>query len=88
MPEVLEIEQTNEKETPQAEPKWDSWTVEIPNEIIEALGLEKDSLAALTVVNRKIEGKVISPSEEIKEISKRVLEKNKEAYEELKKLGD
>jgi hypothetical protein len=79
MPEVLEIEQVEVEVTETNKPKWDSWTVEIPPEIIEAQDL-KDG---------KIEGEIISPlSGKLKEISKRILEKNRKVYEELKRLGD
>lgn len=88
MPEVLEIEQIEAEETQAAEPKWDSWTVKIPAEIIEAQGLAEGSLAVLTVRDGKIEGEITSPSSELSAISKRILEKRREAYEELKRLGD
>ena len=88
MPEVLEIEEIETEETQIAKPKWDSWAVKIPQEIIEAQGLAEDSLAVLTVSNGKIEGEISSLSPQLKEISKRILEKNREVYEELKRLGD
>lgn len=89
MPEILEIEQTETDEIKTADPQWDSWTVEIPQEIIEAQGLAEGSLAAFTIKDGKIEGEIIPPlSKELKEISKRILEKNGEVYEELKRLGD
>lgn len=88
MPEVLEIGQIEAEETQSAEPGWDSWTVEIPPEIIEAQGLAEGSLAVLTVRDGKIESEITSSSPELKEISKRILEKRREVYEELKRLGD
>lgn len=88
MPEVLEFEQTETEETQTAEPKWNSWTVEIPTEIIEAQGLAKGTLVTLTFCEGKIESQLIIPSLKIKNISKRILEKRREVYEELKRLGD
>lgn len=89
MPEVLEIEQAETAETETVRPKWDSWTVEIPPEIIEAQGLTEGSLATFTVKDGKIEGEIILPlSGKLREISERILEKNREVYEELKRLGD
>ena len=88
MPEILEIEQIETEETQTAEPKWDSWAVEIPPAIIEAQGLAKGSLAVLTVRDGKIEGEITFSSPELTTISKRILEKRREAYEELKRLGD
>jgi hypothetical protein len=88
MPEVLEIEQTETDKTQEVKPKWDSWTVEIPPEIIRAQGLAEGSLATFTVKDGKIAGEIITPSLKLKEISKRILEKNREVYEELKRIGD
>jgi len=88
MPEILEIEQTEAKEVQIDKPKWDSWVVEIPQEIIEAQDLAKNSLVVLTYQNGKIESEITSPSSKMKAISKRLLEKNRKVYEELKRLGD
>jgi hypothetical protein len=88
MPEVLEVEQIQTEETQAIKPKWDSWVVEIPKEIIEAQGLAEGSLAVLTYCDGKIEGEIPSHSPRLKEISKRILEKNREVYEELKRIGD
>ena len=88
MPEVLEIEEIKTEETKITKPNWDSWTVKIPPEIIEAQGLAEDSLAVLTVNKGKIEGEIATLLPQLKEISKRILEKNREVYEELKRLGD
>jgi hypothetical protein len=88
MPEVLEIEQAEAEETKEIKQKWDSWVVEIPKEIIEAQGLNEGALVSLTCRNGRVEGEIINPSPELKEISRRLLEENRELYEELKRLGD
>jgi hypothetical protein len=88
MPEVLEIEQLETEETEIVKPKWDSWTIEIPQEIIEAQGLAEGSLATFTIKDGQIEGQIITRSSKLKEISKQILEENREVYEELKRLGD
>ena len=88
MPEVLEIEQIETTETESVKPEWDSWTIEIPQEIIEAQGLPEGSLVTLTYREGTIESEMIIPSYKLKEISQRILEKNREVYEELKRLGD
>ncbi len=88
MPEVLEIEQVEIGETPSTRPKWDSWTVEIPPEIIKAQGLTEGSLVILTYTNGRIESDITSLSPQLKKISKRILEKRRGAYEELKRFGD
>jgi hypothetical protein len=89
MPEVLEIEQVRTEEIENAKPKWDSWTVEIPQEIIEAQGLAEGSLAHFTVKNGKIEGEIIPPlSGKLKEVAEKILKKRRRLYEELKRIGD
>lgn len=88
MPEVLEIEQIETGEIQTVEPKWDSWAVEIPPEIIKAQGLAEGSLVVLTYRDGRIESEITSLSPKLKEISNRLLEKNREVYEELKRLGD
>lgn len=88
MPEVLEIEQIETTETESVKPEWDSWTIEIPQEIIEAQGLPEGSLVTLTYREGTIESEMIIPSYKLKEISQRILEKNRQVYEELKRLGD
>ena len=88
MPEVLEIEQTEAEKNQAVKPKWDSWTVEIPHEIIEAQGLADGSLVTLTYREGKVESELITPSLKLKKISQRILEKRRGVYEELKRLGD
>ena len=89
MPEVLEIEQIEvEKTVETIEPNWNSWTIAIPQEIIEAQGLTEGSLVNLIYEDGEIKSQLIVPSAKMKEISKRILEKNREAFEELKRLGD
>lgn len=88
MPEVLEIEEVGTEETQIVKPKWDSWVVEIPQEIVDAQGLTEGSLVVLTCRNGKIETEITILSPKSKEISKRLLKKNRDAYEELKRLGD
>ena len=89
MPEVLEIEQVETVESETVEPKWDSWTVEIPPEIIEAQGLTEGSLATFTIKDGQIEGEIIPPlSGKLKEVAEKILKKRKRLYEELKRIGD
>lgn len=88
MPEILEIEQIETEKSPEIKPKWNSWVVEIPKEVIEAQGLDEDALISLTYQNGEIEAKIINHSPELKRISKEILEKNRGLYEELKRLGD
>ncbi len=88
MPEVLEIEQIGADEIQEIKPKFDSWVVEVPKEVVEAQGLNEGALVSLTYRNGQIEAEIINPSPELKEMSRQILEENRELYEELKRLGD
>lgn len=89
MPEILEVEQTETENHDLKDFKVASWLVEIPENVIEALNLQKGSRIALTIKNDEISGDILPPmSDKIKEISKRILEKRREAFEEFKRLGD
>ena len=89
MPETLEIEQSETENQNLEDSKIASWLVEIPANVIEALNLQKGSTVALTIKDGEVSGDVLPPlSDKMKEISKRILEKNREFYEELKRLGD
>ncbi len=89
MPEVLEIEQVKTEKNEQQESRIASWLAEIPSNIIEELELAEGSRIAITIKDGEVSGDVLPPlSPELKEISKRILEKNRKVYEELKRLGD
>lgn len=89
MPEVLEIEQVGAEKENREDSKVASWLVEIPANVIEELGLAQGSKVALTINNSEVSGDILPPlSDRLAEISKRTLEKNREVYEELKRLGD
>ncbi len=89
MPEVLEIEQVEIEQTTQiTKPKWDSWVMELPEDIAEAQNLPKGTLATMTYRNGKIEGEIIVSSPKIEEFVERLIKKDKEFFEEMKRLGD
>jgi hypothetical protein len=65
------------------------WVVEIPPEIARALGVAEGSLAVLHPQDGSLEIEILPPpSPEIKESVRRISEKYKETFEELKRLGD
>lgn len=65
------------------------WIIEFPDEFAELIGVEKNSIGLLGYKNGKIEIEVLPPpSEEIQEISERIFNKYKDAFEEMKRLGD
>lgn len=89
MPEVLEIEQIKIELEKKHEDKIASWLADIPSNVIEALDLKEGSKIALTVKNGEISGDILPPpSPEMEVVSRRILEKRREMYEELKRLGD
>jgi hypothetical protein len=65
------------------------WVVEIPPEIARALGVAEGSLTVLHPQDGSLEIEILPPpSPEIKESVRRISEKYKETFEELKRLGD
>ena len=65
------------------------WVVEIPPEIAQALGIAEGSLAVLSPRDGKLEAEILPPpSPELKESVRRIYEKHRETFEELKRLGD
>lgn len=89
MPEVLEIEQIEIEGQSKEDSKIASWLIDIPPKIIEELSLDEGSRIALTVNNGQVTGDILPPlSPELKAVSKRVLEKRREVYEELRRIGD
>ena len=66
-----------------------SWAVELPPEMAEALGVACGSLVVLHARNGSIETEILPlPSPEFAGRVQYILEKNKETFEELKRLGD
>lgn len=89
MAEVLEVEQIEAENQEQEDSKIASWLIEIPVNAVKELGLAEGSRIALTVKDGEVSGDILPPmSDEMQKVSKRVLEKRREVYEELKRLGD
>lgn len=65
------------------------WIIELPDEFAENIGVEKKSIGLLGYKNGKIEVEILPPpSPEIEEISKRLGEKYKDYFAEIKRIGD
>lgn len=65
------------------------WIVELPDEFAENIGVEKNSIGLLGYKNGKIEVEILPPpSPELEESVNRIFNKYKEAFEEMKRLGD
>jgi hypothetical protein len=66
-----------------------TWILEMPPEICNHEGLALGTLVSLTIKDHGIQAEFIRPpSAKLQAISKRLLRKNKELYEELKRVGD
>ena len=67
----------------------DSWVIEIPAEMARAMGVPEGSLAVLHAARGTIEVEVLPPpSPELDESVRRIHGKYKEAFEEMRRLGD
>ena len=65
------------------------WVVEMPLEMTQALGVSEGSFAVLHPKEGGIEVEILPPaSMEIKDAARRILNKHKDALEEMKRLGD
>ncbi|MCY7347499.1 MAG: hypothetical protein LH614_14945 [Pyrinomonadaceae bacterium] len=65
------------------------WILELPDEFAESIGVEKNSIGLLGYKDGKIEVEVLPPpSPELKESVDRIFNKYKDAFEEMKRLGD
>ena len=65
------------------------WVVDVPNEIAQALRVAERSIALLHANEGRLEIEILPPpSAELVESVRRLNEKYKDAFEEMKRLGD
>lgn len=65
------------------------WVIEIPSEMSQALGVAEGSLAVLHAKASGIEVEILPPPPpELDESVRRIYKKYKEAFEEMKRLGN
>ena len=80
---ILELEKTKERVST------DTWIMRLPDEVCDREGMVKGTLISMTVKDGGIKTKFISPpSEKLREISKKLLIKDRELHETLKAIGD
>ena len=66
----------------------DTWLLKLPIEICRKEGFAEGTMISLTIRDGAIQSSFIQPKPELKKISERLKRKNKQLYEELKRLGD
>ena len=67
----------------------DTWIVELPAELCRREGFAEGTRASLTFKDGAIQASFIRPpAKELRDISARLLKKNRRLYEELKRIGD
>ncbi len=82
MIEVLELEKTTNAEQ-------DTWILKLPDEVCRREGIAEGTMISLTYRNGGIQTSVIRPpSKEYQDIANRILEEDRELFEELKRIGD
>lgn len=65
------------------------WVVDVPDEIAQALGVPQGSIAILHPNEGHLEVEILPPpSEELVKSVRRTAERFKEAFDEMKRLGD
>lgn len=65
------------------------WTIEIPAEMAEAMGVAAGSLTVLHTKQQGVEIEILPPpTPELKESVHQIYEEYRETFEELKRLGD
>ena len=64
------------------------WIIELPDDFAEDIGAEKGSIAILYGGNGSIETEIIPPSPELEKSVDRIYDKYKDAFAEMKRIGD
>ena len=80
------LEKTDELRTVKLEK--DTWILEVPAEVCRKEGFAEGTLISLTLKNSSIQGSYIRPSIETESFLDRVVDEEKEYFEEIKRIGD
>lgn len=65
------------------------WVVDVPNEIAQALSVAEGSITLLHASEGRLEVEILPPpSKELMESVRQTYEQFKEAFDEMKRLGD
>ncbi len=66
----------------------DTWILEVPLEVCQQEGFAEGTMISLTLKNDSISGVYLKPSKEIDDFVNKVVEKEREYFEEMKRIGD
>jgi hypothetical protein len=66
----------------------DTWILEVPPEVCRNEGFADGTLISLTLKNDSISGVYLKPSKEIDDFVHRIVEEEREYFEEMKRIGD
>lgn len=66
----------------------DTWILEVPPEVCRSEGFAEGTLISLTLKNDSISGVYLKPDKEIDDFVGKVVEEEREYFEEMKRLGD
>lgn len=80
------VEKTNELKTLAVQK--DTWILEVPPEVCKNEGFADGTLISLTLKNDSISGVYLKPSKEIEDFVSKVVDEEREYFEEIKRLGD
>lgn len=83
---IKSTEKENELKTVRVEK--DTWILEVPREVCRHEGFVEGTMISLTLKNDSITGVYLKPSKEIDDFVSRVVEEEREYFEEMKRLGD
>ena len=65
------------------------WVVDVPNEIAQAIGVAEGSIALLHATEGRLEVEILPPpSKELVESVRQTYKQFKDAFDEMKRLGD
>ena len=65
-----------------------TWILEVPPEVCLSEGFADGTLVSLTLKNDSISGVYLRPSKEIDDFVSRIVEEEREYFQEMKRIGD
>ncbi len=89
MLEVVDLETVKSVNMPNGNAVEDTWLLRLPKDICDKEGFAEGTLVSLTVKDGGIQSTFIRPPREnLREISRNILQKDRELHRRLKEIGD